>query len=498
MISEIDDPYAPWGELVTFGNPWHGWQAGDGLKRLDGMAMTLPEGVSHYRVEDGGARLIDLGMPAPEATTESEKAAGMSWWNKAILCGSGLSIGAPTRTYNPVRGSAASAMMWRNTAWPMRTADGTTYVLWYSPDKMIRVAKLEQPTVGIPDNDTGGAIALNLGAAVIDNVTVQLSNFATFKWVNFAPNGRKAALHVGYINGVQQLVVHQIIEFDIAVGSASEPPVVAVTLNRKGEELTAHTATFTVVEVRERLMTMTTSGVETIVESNDNSVRRIRYYATFVPGAVSMEASAKWCNNGTDASSASTTLIVTYDVASNRVELGTREEGSTVFTGSIDQPGYSYDYIADGNGNYISGTNVALKFRMDTTMESHNKTCMTRNGVQIGSALYQRDQVGVWSRTETWFGAPDSQTGNNDGTITESSITGQVNPLWGNCIVAVNPGITYDVSRLPVATARSVYGFGCGEGGVVQAAALGTFADIREFSISPVTGTFTQGVTRYF
>lgn len=497
-ISEIDDPYGPWGELVTFGNPWHGWQAADGLKRLDGVAMTLPDGVSHYRTEDGGARLIDLGMPAPEATTESEKALGMTWWNKAILCGSGLSSGAPTRTYNPVRGSAASAMMWRNTAWPMRTADGTTYVLWYSPDKMIRVAKLEQPTVGIPDNDTGGAVALNLGAAVIDSVSVLLATFTTFKWVNFAPNGRKAALHVGYINSAQQLVVHQIIEFDIAVGSASEPPVVAITLQRTGAELTTSTSTFTVVEIREKLMTQTSGGTQILDNSADLSAQRIRYYGTFVPGAVSMEASAKWCYDGTDSSSSSKVLLVTYDASSNRVELGTREEGTQVWTGSIDQPGFSYDYIADGHGNYISGTNVVKKFQMDTTYQQHQKTYLTRNGAQVSAALYQRDQTGVWSHTETWFGSADVQTGDNNGSIVESTITAQACPLFGNLVVACNPGITYDASRLPVATDRVVQGFACGEGGLVQAAALGTFSDIREFSISPVTGTFTPGVTRYF
>jgi len=497
-ISEIDDPYAPWGELITFGNPWHGWQAADGLKRLDGAAMTLPEGVSHYRAEDGGARLIDLGMPAPAATSDPEKAQGMTWWNKAILAGSGLSVATPTRLYNPVRGSSASAMFFRNTVWPVRTSDGTTYVLWYSPDKKIRVAKLEQPTIGVPDNETGGAVALDLGAAVIDSIVVNLSNVATFKWINFAPNGRKAALHVGYLGTGQAMVVHQIIELDIASGSASQAPVVAVTLSRTGSALTTGTSTFTVVEIREKTMNMTSGGTQILDNSSDLSVQRIRYYGTFVPGGVSMESSAKWCYDGTDASSSATVLLVTYDASSNRVELGTLQEGSQVWTGSIAQPGYSYDYVTDGHGNYISGTNTAKKFQMDTTYQQHQRTCLTRNGVQVGAALYLRDQTGVWSHTETWFGAADVQTGDANGSISESSITAQVNPLYGNCIVASNPGISYDAERVPVATSRAVHGYACGDGGTVQSAALGTFTDIREFAVNPQTGGFVAGVTRYF
>ncbi|RIX47501.1 MAG: hypothetical protein D3M94_07450 [Rhodocyclales bacterium GT-UBC] len=497
-ISEIDDPFAPWGELLTFGNPWHGKQDADGLKRLDGIAMTLPEGVTHHRVEDGGARLIDFGIPAPEEMSEAEKAAGITWWNKAILAGSGLSLAAPHRVYNPVRGAQADALLFRSVSWPVRCQDGTVYMCWYSPDKLIRVAKLEQPYPTIPENTTGGVNALTLGSAVVDSVVVGTGSHQTFKWINFSPSGRRAALHVAYINLEQIIVVHQIIEFDIASGSTSEPPVVAITQARTGQQLTTFSSDFSVVEIREQAMDQVDFGQEFLVQSDDPNIRRERIWGRFEPSGTPYSGFPKTCSNGVDASSTLQTLVVTYDGAGNRVELGFKEEGSQVYTGSIDQPGYAFDYVIDGNGTYISGVMAVKKLEMNTTYAQHSKSYMTRNGAQVGTALREQHQTGVWSHFEEWRGASNVSSGDPNGTISDTSISAGVVPLYGNLIVAVNPGITYDSGRNPDSNTHAVYGYASGDSGVMQSSQLGSFIDIREFAVDPQTGLFTPGVTRYF
>lgn len=316
-MSVFDDPFTPWGEIVSFGNPWHGYLQSGNLFRLDGAAMTLPSGVQHFAGPDGGARLVDLGMPAV-VTSASEQAQGMTWWHKAILAGSGI---GSSRTYNPVRATGAPALLFRQGAWPYRCADGTTYVIWYSPgsDQKIRAEIAGYPSgSGVPGNITGGTVRLDVSGLVAQTRVVGASTYTLYWWINFAPNGSKAALHTGYVNG--QHYTYQIIEFAVAGGDATMPPTVTQTSLRS-------------LETGGGLLTDFNQGVPYAEYQGPNDVLPVSQ------------------PTGDDIQRSTLILCVDYNAASERIELGTKTESVFTFSPFINGAGHS-DVSSVGDSSY--------------------------------------------------------------------------------------------------------------------------------------------------
>ncbi len=434
MTSIIEEPHAPLGETIGFGNPFHGWLQGGALYRLDGAAMTLPAGIQHFPVADGSARLIDLSQPAV-TTSDAEKAKGMTWWNKALLCGCGMS--AAERTYNPVHGSNASAIQFRRGCWPYRCADGTVYLIWYSTsgEKKIRAEKIGAPMATIPPNPTGGIVCLDLAGVVPDTRVVGAFTFNLFWWINFAPNGNKAALHSGYVDGSTRYT-YQIVEFAITGGSADTLPTVTQTSLKSleaGGGLNIDGYSSTVVDSAEMLLT---------------------HYAGY-----------KYLKAGEEITTSTVIVCVDYDAAGQRAELAMRTSARTVYT--------TYDAGAP---------------YWDQRTETFDGWYIDKNGSPVLTVQYSETvQTTLDPVTKT-------QTVANP-----FPAMGSMELINGNVVVVTAPRATTAASGLLNSVTVSLYAAVSANATAGDAkTALATGINATDIAINPQTGAFVAGRTRYF
>lgn len=432
MIPVFDDPFPGVAEVVAFGNPWHGYEQGGDLYTPAGALITLPEGQSYFRAADGGNHLIDLGMP-PVTTTPAETALGITWSNKAVLAGSG--IGGALSIYNPVRGSSAPGLNFRSMSFPYRCADGTVYLLWVSPDKMIRAELMSFPAASgsIPANTTGGTIRLDLSAVLRTQRVVGSQTYALYRWLNFAPNGTKAAIHGAYVSGTQQ-VVYQITEVAVAGGDAATLPTVTLTQSRS-------------LDAGEGLLVDFTQAPTYGVYQGPNDL-----FPVTRP-------------SGDDISRTTKVYFVDYDKTSDRVEIGEKLN------------------VVNTHTPYINGAGNS-----DSSMVGQSKYEIMRNGstacvvwdLEIYEASLSSDSPTVITRADPY------------------PANGEVTVINGNLAVLSNPRVTYasggvysgSVSIFGLVGANATTGDG--------KSSIATGVDPLNISVHPESGLFTVGRTRYF
>jgi hypothetical protein len=112
MAGEFSD----FDEVVTFGNPWHGW--------VDGGAIQLPNGgtkASSMSSAGPDTVLVRFSGIEPVETSETETEAGMQWRTDAVLY-------ADQRRYSPFSSKGIGA--W---AWLYRATDGTVWRCRFVP-----------------------------------------------------------------------------------------------------------------------------------------------------------------------------------------------------------------------------------------------------------------------------------------------------------------------------------------------------------------------------
>lgn len=413
-MSSFDEPFAPWGEITTFGNPWHGYLQGGNLFRQDGVAMTLPSGIQHYSAPDGSSRLIDIGADAI-VTSTSEQAMGMGWWNKALLSGSGFN--ASVRIYNDVHGSGG-AIQFRKSSWVYKCADGTVYVLWISGENKIRADKLIMPTSTVPSNDTGGSIVLDISSTVVTSRTVGGTTYPLYSWLNFAPDGVKAALHFGYIadSGYTQYT-YQIFEFAVSGGDDTTAPTVTLaqyrSLNTSG------------------LVTVFTQAITYVEQQGPNDVLPV------------------WQPTGTEISRTTTVVFVDYAENSDTKEVSIKNEQVYEFTPYIDSRGHS-NVSVEGDSSLrilVNGTSVMAAWHL-MTLDADNSISDTITTNDPYPALGNiRVLNGNLAVVATDSGISFATTGVASGTPTFYGIVG-ANAVIGDAKSAIATGLS--VSDLAV------------------------------------------------
>lgn len=413
-MSAFDDPFAGLAEVVRFGNPWHGYEQGGSLYTPAGVPITLPAGQVYNRPPDGGNRLIDLGLPAV-TSSPSEIAKGMAWSNKAVLTGSGLGSAVPV--YNPVRGSGAPGVLFRSLSWAYRCSDGTVYLLWLSEgEKKIRAEPVGLPSSAgsYPANTTGGTIRLDLSAVLRTQRVVGSQTYALYRWLNFAPNGTKAAIHGAYVSGTQQ-VVYQITEVAVAGGDAATLPAVTLTQSRS-------------LDAGEGLLVDFTQAPTYGVYQGPNDL-----FPVTRP-------------SGDDISRTTKVYFVDYDKTSDRVEIGEKLNVVNTHTPYINGAGNS-DSSMVGQSKYEimrNGSTACVVWDLEiyeASLSSDSPTVITRadpypaNGevtVINGSlAVLSNPRVtyasgGVYSGSVSIFGLVGANATAGDG---KSSIAAGVDPL---------------------------------------------------------------------
>lgn len=430
-MSAFDDPFAGLAEVVRFGNPWHGYEQGGSLYTPAGVPITLPAGQAYHRPADGGNHLIDLGLPVV-TSSPSEIAKGMAWSNKAVLTGSGLGMAVPI--YNPVRGSGASAVLFRSLSWAYRCSDGTVYLLWLSEgEKKIRAEPVGLPSSAgsYPANTTGGTIRLDLSAVLRTQRVVGSQTYALYRWLNFAPNGTKAAIHGAYVSGTQQ-VVYQITEVAVAGGDAATLPTVTLTQSRS-------------LDAGEGLLT---EFVQAPTYSNYQGPNDI--FPVSQP-------------SGDEISRTTKVYFVDYDKTSNRIEIGEKLNVVGTFTPFINAAGNS-----------------------DVSSVGLSKYEITRNG---STACV------VWNLelSEASHSAPPVIT-----LADPYPANGEVTVINGNLAVLSNPRVTYasggvysgSVSIFGLVGANATAGDG--------KSSVATGVDPLNISVHPETGAYSPSITRYF
>ncbi|MFZ2269035.1 MAG: hypothetical protein WAV95_15780 [Azonexus sp.] len=431
--------FLPWENVNRVGLAWHGHQiGGDIFNRLGGAQISLPTGVAYQRAVDGAAYLVDLGMP-DVVTSEAEIAGGICWWNKAILGGS-------NRLYNAVRGAATPPIEVRKSAWFYRCSDGTVYVL-DAYQKTVRASKVTVPTSPMP-------IQQGVGTSVFSFSGIS----GDVAFVNFSPDGKKAAIHM--VNP------SAIIELAISGGDIDVAPSVAATRTRLVADL--------------ELVGEVTSWPEYVdggVIGNprnpyQNNGWMIWPWSAQKPGDFWFAGF-----NGTLEQQWSYIKAVGYDASGTPVDIGFSDVNRWTFSSTFAQDSESFWYMR------VSGSNSRSRFVF--------------SGAQRANYYTENFTFADWT-TYQW----GSKTG-DPGTQSEVIVTGDssVVPsfIYGNVVVGANLPATFSPSTgilepTPVNISAFASPFGCGGGGSVIAANV----PFSNFSIDPESGVFTPARTRYF
>lgn len=253
MFDDGDDPLS---ELVAFGNLWHGGysESGGFISRAGIRQNFLNQSDvanDHKDAPGYDAHLVDFGMPEL-VTSEEEAAAGMEWWNKAILYGK-------DKYY-----SILSTWGLGESGWPYRSPDGSVWhlqaritgtdILKIYGD-LIRMDRTS-PTIEIASFDlplsTGTVMSLQTyDEASISSVTV-----------NFNPkSGANAAIH----QYGRYRVPMWILEVEVSQGSYEMPPTISgeFTFN----EQTSVVSTEEIVNIQNPKMPMSVSFTNAIIPS---------------------------------------------------------------------------------------------------------------------------------------------------------------------------------------------------------------------------------------
>lgn len=356
---------------------------------------------------------------------------GMTWWNKALLTGSGFN--ASVRIYNDVHG-AGGAIQFRKSSWVYKCADGTVYILWLSGEKKIRADKLIMPTGTVPSNDTGGSIVLDISSTVVTSRTVGGTTFPLYSWLNFAPDGVKAALHFGYVadSGYTQYT-YQIFEFSVSGGDSTTAPTVTLTQYRS-------------LEVGEGLFTVFTQTSTLVSQQGPNDVLPV------------------WQPSGADISRTTTIVFVDYAESSATKEVSIKQETATVSAPYIDAFGHSCNSVTVDESLRIMVNGVsAMAVSHYTVLDDNTNIPGSVTTYDIYPALgYIRVLNGNLAVVATDSGISFATTGVASGTPTFYGVVG-ANAVVGD-------------ARSAVATSLSV----------------------SDLAVDPITGTFIPGRTRYF
>lgn len=499
-MSAFDDPFAGLAEVVRFGNPWHGYEQGGSLYAPAGVPITLPAGQVYNRPPDGGNRLIDLGLPAV-TSSPSEIAKGMAWSNKAVLTGSGLGSAVPV--YNPVRGSGAPGVLFRSLSWAYRCPDGTVYLLWLSEgEKKIRAEPVGLPSSAgsYPANTTGGTIRLDLSAVLQDYRIVGAQTFPLYRWLNFAPNGSKAAIHGAYQNGLTQYV-YQIVEIEVSGGSSSTPPVVTMTANRTletgGGLHTDYVAADIGITADKLVITAPNSAIYTNGAGQE-------VFDTSWSGVVDGTELTTY-KNGVEITGYEYVLFVDYLADNSRAEVTFKAVVINTWVGSVTVTPFAFTTTTlTGSGTRIAGPDPAT---VRCRVAQNSNSSQSRQGICVNGAFvaytYSIDVTGFWQRAERFANGHEVGSGNSTPTVTTSiatdgHATSVVTVLGGNVAVASEPRITFNDDGEPSPGAVNVFAVAGAKASAYGGTPIATAINPLNIAVHPETGVYAPSITRYF
>lgn len=204
-------------QIICFGTSFHGSRAAGGGTTLatdTGVSLSMT-GRSDGAPPDGWNRVTKFaGIPAL-TTTPEEAAAGHTWLNHAVWVGK-------SKRYLPYPPVGHGVMEIGPLVWPYRTLDGT---VWFLEVYFPTTTQLEIYARNTPMYTSDfGPIAATLCASLA--VT---DSDADERWINFAPNGSLAALHLGYQTGGGEYSVAYIYDIAVSGGNFETPPAVSVS-----------------------------------------------------------------------------------------------------------------------------------------------------------------------------------------------------------------------------------------------------------------------------
>lgn len=499
-MSAFDDPFAGLAEVVRFGNPWHGYEQGGILYTPAGVPITLPAGQAYHRPADGGNRLIDLGLPAV-TSSPSEVAKGMSWSNKAVLAGSGLGMAVPI--YNPVRGSGASAVLFRSFSWCYRCPDGTVYLLWLSEgEKKIRAEPVSLPSSAgsYPANTTGGTIRLDLSAVVQDYRIIGAQTFPLYRWINFAPNGSKAAIHEAYQNGSTQYI-YQIVEIEVSGGSSSTPPVVTMTANRTLESGGGLLTDYVAGDIRITADKLVVSAPNSAIYTNGSGQE---VWDTSWSGVVDGTEVTTY-KNGVETTGYEYVLFVDYLADGSRAEVTFKAVVIDTWVGSVTVIPFTFTTTTlTGSGTIISGPQPST---VSCRVAQHSYSSQSRQGVCVNGTfvayVHHTDISGIWQRSERFANGYEVGSGNSTPTVIATIATGGhptsiVTVLGGNVAVASNPRITFNDDGEPSSDPVDLFGIASAKAATYAGTPMVAAVNPLNIAVHPETGAYSPSITRYF
>ena len=459
-MTTINNARTPWQDIQRAGIPWHGHEASGQLyNRLDGQLITLPAEVAYNRADTGENRLLDFGLPAID-TTPAEAAAGMMWWEKGVFNGA-------ARYLNPVRGTAASSIQLLRTAWLYRCADGTVYSLNYDESsKKIYCLPVTVPQANIPSSGSSGTVVADLSALVFPATYVAPDILPTF--VNFAPNGSKAALHfvrIEYAFSAYYVRTDAIAEVSVTAGSVSAVPIIELTRYRIREDGGSSSATDALFYTDEIISMPAGLGDSTGALYNGWG----HWPSAYGGPNPTNYGYAGW--NGTYLHRYREIHSVDYNVLNEPIDIGRIDESEANFTGSITTLANGREYLqADGHyriTRYLSAGSIHGKY--------YEKTF---------------DVIGIWA--EQWADYFFSSPSNTVIFGAESNIA-----RIGNLVVASIEKIQFNAIGDYAATPVDVRGVACAKAVTCSGSSLGSI-NPNSLAMDPVTGVFNSGISRYF
>lgn len=373
---------APWDEISTFGNPWHGKMAADGLLTL--ANGTTKQGVAPkttgfigvapgnlFSRTGGGDGLLTLvkfdGIGAAPVVLTAEATEGMVWNNYAILASS-------NRQYSPM----ANAGLGDNT-WLYRTADLEVWMVKAVPisNTVLRVSarrlnRLDDPWQTLLDHTMPAA------STILQSVPLVTSK----------PNGKEAIVNVcDVVTNVAYVTV------TMSNGTKDVPPVAACA-NTLGQR---------------RAVTGNPDGG--YVDWSKEEFAGIRYLIDGQRREIWLGSSQSFTSGGN---------VETYKfwfwIAGQRTEVMTRIRTNNLgtFTGTTDFFGNTYSYQAQ-----TTNDTPALSYAAGWQRENRGVECLLGN---LPNGAYKCITIGIVANAQKSY---DLASGQAFPIFCEHPITGQ-------------------------------------------------------------------------
>lgn len=458
-------------EVLAFGNPWHGYRekTGGALKTDSGQAITGT--VTDDLPDDGWNRFTDFSAPA-FTTPVADAALGMTWLNKAVWVGYDKLVAA---VHSPGSGLFSVGAV----NWPYKASDGTVWWLCSGVNAAVSTTQLKIYARQMP---MFKAVALGVDATEVASISILEGQWgAMTPWVNFSPDGSKAAIHGGADDGFGGLQGVSAWECTVTGGSASTPPTVSLAVS--GEDFSLQYS----VTGDALLRGYPTSTSQTLWDPVYGNYEEITYTGVVTGGGIDPSPSPQ-STSRTIREWAQVRAIV-YSPSGQRLVLSTLRR--------ITNETKHLCLSASGVGDMIPGSeirffnsSVSIVYELSDFYKWEIALCVDGGAVETVTV----EDVTA-TRTETLSGI--DQNGYLIHTTSDTSSSNK--PFQGlgdhDLFLASGDAVVFAIYDPPMSIISYANSRAHGQ---FSAAGLPTLSTLNDFSTHPITGVFDASKDRYF